>query len=42
LECSPARRNNLRTARMAGMALVLRVTQWLGEPAAAFILPTDW
>ena len=42
LGCSPSRLTNLRTARMAEMSLVLRVTQWLGRPAAAFIHPATW
>jgi hypothetical protein len=39
---SPSRLTNLRSARMADMSLVLQVTQWLGEPAAAFVHPADW
>ena len=42
LGCTPSRLTNLRSARMADMSLVLRVTQWLGRPAAAFIHPSDW
>lgn len=42
LDCTPARLTNLRTARMADMGLALRVTQWLGRPAAAFIHPAAW
>lgn len=41
-ECSPSRLTNLRTARLADMDLVMRVTQWLGRPAADFIHPADW
>jgi transcriptional regulator with XRE-family HTH domain len=37
--CAPSRLTNLRTARMADMALTMRVTQWLRRPAAAFIHP---
>jgi len=37
--CSSSRLTNLRTARMADMALVMRVTQWLRRPAAEFIHP---
>jgi hypothetical protein len=37
--CSPSRLTNLRTARMADMALTMRVTQWLRRPAAEFIHP---
>jgi hypothetical protein len=42
LDCTPNRLTNLRTARLADMDLVMRVTQWLGRPAAAFIEPADW
>lgn len=42
LDCTPARLTNLRTARLADLDLALRVTQWLGRPAATFISPTDW
>ena len=37
--CTPGRLTNLRTARMADMALTMRVTQWLRRPAAEFIHP---
>jgi hypothetical protein len=37
LGCTPSRLTNLRTARMADMGLTMRITQWLGKPAAAFI-----
>jgi hypothetical protein len=37
LGCTPSRLTNLRTARMADMALSMRVTQWLRRPAAEFI-----
>jgi len=42
LECTANRLTNLKTARLADMALAMRVTQWLGEPAAAFIHPAQW
>jgi hypothetical protein len=42
LECTPARLTNLRTARLADMDLVMRITQWLRRPAAAFIHPAPW
>lgn len=42
LDCTPARLTNLRTARLADMGLAMRVTQWLGRPAAAFIHPARW
>lgn len=35
--CTPSRLTNLRTARMADLALTMRVTQWLGRPASEFI-----
>jgi hypothetical protein len=40
--CTPSRLTNLRTARLADMDLAMRVTQWLGRPAAAFIHPAEW
>lgn len=42
LGCTPSRLTNLRKARLADMDLVMRITQWLGEPSAAFIHPADW
>lgn len=42
LGCTPSRLTNLKTARFADMALVMRVTQWLGKPAAEFIHPAQW
>jgi hypothetical protein len=42
LDCTPSRLTNLRTARLADMDLAMRVTQWLGQPAAAFIHPSAW
>jgi hypothetical protein len=39
--CTPSRLTNLRTARMADMALTMRVTQWLRSPAAEFIHPAS-
>ncbi len=41
-ECTPSRLTNLRTARLADLELVMRITQWLGRPAAAFIHPARW
>ncbi len=41
LGCRPSRLTNLRTARMTDMALAMRVTQWLGRPAAEFIHPAS-
>lgn len=42
LDCTQSRLTNLRTARFADMGLAMRVTQWLGQPAAAFIHPAQW
>lgn len=42
LDCTPARLTNLRTARLADMGVVMRITQWLRRPAAHFIHPADW
>jgi hypothetical protein len=42
LDCTPSRLTNLRTARLADMALAMRITQWLRQPAAAFIHPALW
>ena len=40
--CTPSRLTNLRTARIADMELTMRVTQWLGKPAAEFIHAAEW
>jgi hypothetical protein len=40
--CTANRLTNLRTARLADMDLAMRVTQWLGAPAARFIHPAQW
>jgi hypothetical protein len=42
LDCTPNRLTGLRTARLADMDLTMRVTQWLGQPAAVFIYPAHW
>jgi hypothetical protein len=42
LGCTPGRLTNLRTARLADMGLVMRITQWLGKPAAEFVHAADW
>jgi hypothetical protein len=42
LGCTPSRLTNLRTARLADMDLTMRITQWLGRPAAHFIAPAQW
>ena len=41
-DCTAARLTNLRTARLADMALVVRITQSLARPAADFIHPPEW
>lgn len=40
LDCTASRLTNLRTDRLADMDLVMRITQWLRQPAAAFIHPS--
>lgn len=42
LDCTPGRLTNLRTARLADMELTMRLTQWLGRPAADFVHPAAW
>lgn len=42
LNCTPSRLTNLRTARLADMDLTMRITQFLGKPAAHFIHPAQW
>jgi hypothetical protein len=42
LDCTPSRLTNLRTARLADMDLAMRITQWLGQPAAGFIHAAQW
>jgi hypothetical protein len=42
LDCTPSRLTNLRTARLADMDLAMRVTQWLGKPAAQFVHAAKW
>jgi hypothetical protein len=42
LNCTPSRLTNLRTARLADMDLTMRITQWLGRPAAEFVHPAQW
>jgi hypothetical protein len=42
LNATPARLTNLRTARLADMDLAMRITQWLGRPAASFVHPAAW
>lgn len=40
--CTPSRLTNLKTARIADLALVMRLTQWLGKPAATFVHAAQW
>jgi hypothetical protein len=42
LGCTPSRLTNLKTARLADLALTMRVTQWLEQPAATFIHAAKW
>lgn len=42
LDCTPSRLTNLRTARLADLALTMRVTQWLERPAADYIHAAQW
>lgn len=40
--CTPSRLTNLRTARLADLALAMRVTQWLETPAADYVHAAEW
>jgi hypothetical protein len=42
LDCTSNRLTNLRAARLADMDLTMRATQWLCQPASAFIHPAGW
>jgi hypothetical protein len=43
LACTPTQLTGLRTAKFAtGMMLAMRITQWLGCPAAAFVYAARW
>jgi hypothetical protein len=42
LDCTANRLTGLRNATLADLELVMRVTQWLGQPATVFIHPTPW
>jgi hypothetical protein len=43
LRCQPGQLTGLKAARFAtGMRLAMRITQWLGRPAADFIRPARW
>jgi hypothetical protein len=43
LRCQPGQLTGLKTARFAtGMGLAMRITQWVGRPAADFVHPARW
>jgi hypothetical protein len=43
LRCQPGQLTGLKTARYAtGMTLAMRITQWVGRPAADFIYRARW
>lgn len=42
LQCTPSRLTNLKRAKHCDLALAVRVAQWAGEPAAAFIHAAAW
>jgi hypothetical protein len=43
LHCSPGQLTGLRTAKYAtGIDLAMRIVQWLGRPAADFVVPATW
>ena len=43
LRCSQHQLTGIRTAKYAiGMKLAMRIVQWLGRPAAAFIYASQW
>jgi hypothetical protein len=43
LRCSESQLTGIRTAKYAiGMRLAMRITQWLGRPAADFVYPANW
>jgi hypothetical protein len=43
LHCQPGQLTGLRTARFAtGMGLAMRITQWVGRPAADFVYVARW
>jgi hypothetical protein len=43
IRCTPNQLTGIRTARYAiGMQLALRITQWLEQPAAAFVYAAKW
>jgi hypothetical protein len=43
LRCTPSQLTGVRTARFAmDMNLAMKITQWIGRPAAEFIDPAPW
>jgi hypothetical protein len=41
--CTPSLLTGLRTAKFAtGMDVAMRITQWLGRPAADFVYSARW
>ncbi len=43
LRCQPGQLTGLKSARFAtGMTLAMRITQWVGRPAAGFVYPARW
>ncbi len=43
LRCTPSQLTGIRTARFAiGMRLAMRITRWLGRPAADFVYAARW
>jgi hypothetical protein len=43
LDCTSSQLTGLRTARFAtGMDLAMRITQWIGRPAADFVNAARW
>jgi hypothetical protein len=43
LRCQPGQLTSLKTARFAtGMSLAMRITQWVGRPAADFVYQARW
>ena len=43
LRCTPNQLIGLERARFAtAMGLAMRITQWLGHPAADFVYPAIW
>jgi hypothetical protein len=43
LGCTPSQLTGIKRARFAiGMRLAMRITQWIGRPAAEFIDAAHW